>query len=106
VTHEDITPEIASAVQVFLKVETETLPEAIRGTPYHAELVAFGGVRPYKWKKVGKLPKGLKLSKSGVISGTPSTKLATGSYPVSVKVTDSEKKAKQSATAALTLKVN
>jgi hypothetical protein len=41
-----------------------------------------------------------------MITGTPSTKLAAGSYPIGVKVTDSKKKGKDTATAALTLKVN
>jgi hypothetical protein len=56
-------------------VETTTLPGAKRGTSYTAELKASGGVPPYKWKKLGSLPQGLKLSKTGVISGTPSAKL-------------------------------
>ena len=52
---------------------------------------------------MGKLPKGLKLTKSGLIDGTPSSKLAPGSYPVSVKVTDSTK---GTATATLMLRIN
>jgi hypothetical protein len=39
-----------------------------------------------KWKKVT-LPKGLKLSSTGVLSGTPSAKLAAPSS-VTVKVTE------------------
>jgi plastocyanin len=89
-----------------LVIETTTLPEATRGGAYTATLTASGGVPPYKWKKVGPLPKGLKLLKTGMITGTPSTKLAAGSYPIGVKVTDSKKKGKDTATAALTLKVN
>jgi hypothetical protein len=87
-----------------LHVVTSTLPGATRGMPYSAPLAAEGGVQPYKWKKAGPLPKGLKVSKTGMLAGTPSTKLAPGSYPVAVKVTDSEKP-KQSATATLTLKI-
>jgi Putative Ig domain len=46
----------------------------------------------------------LKLSKTGVISGTPSAKkVAPGSHPVGVKVTDFRK---HSATAALTFNVS
>jgi hypothetical protein len=85
-------------------VETGFLFAAQRGVPYRAEMAACGGAAPYKWKKVGKLPKGLTLSKVGVISGTPSSKLAPGSYSVAVKVTDSEKR-KQSATTNFTLTV-
>ena len=43
-----------------LQVRSGELPEATRGVVYHAQLVASGGTQPYKWKKVGKLPKGLK----------------------------------------------
>jgi hypothetical protein len=89
-----------------LLIETTTLPAATRGAPYTATLTASGGVPPYKWKKVGRLPKGLKLGKTGMITGTPSTKLAPGSYPIGVKVSDSKKKGKDSATATLTLQVN
>ena len=40
-----------------------------------------------KWKKVT-LPKGLKLSSAGVLSGTPSTKLVAGPSSVTVQVTE------------------
>ena len=40
-----------------------------------------------KWKKVT-LPKGMKLSSAGVLSGKPSTKLAPGTYPVTVTATE------------------
>lgn len=43
-----------------------------------------------KWKKLAPLPKSLKL-KDGVIAGTPSTKLAPGTYPVSVEATEKYK---------------
>ena len=88
-------------------METTSLAEAKRGTPYTAELKASGGIPPYKWKKVGKLPKGLKLNgKTGMITGTPSLKLAAGSYSIGVTVSDSKKKGKDSATATLMLNVS
>jgi hypothetical protein len=87
-------------------VRTGELPEATRGSAYRVQLTASGGTAPYKWSKVGKLPKGLKLTKGGVIEGTPSGKLAPGSYPVQVKVTDSAKKPKHSSTASFILTVN
>jgi len=40
-----------------------------------------------KWKKLS-LPKGLKLSNTGVLSGTPSTKLKAGMSSVKVSVTE------------------
>jgi hypothetical protein len=97
-----------SASQCFLKllvIETTSLPGAKRGTPYTDELKASGGIAPYTWKKVGALPKGLKLTTTGVISGTLSTKLAP-LYPIRVKVTDSRKKGKHSVTATLMLNVS
>jgi hypothetical protein len=67
-------------------------------------LSATGGTGPYKWKKAGKLPKGLKLTKEGVIEGTPSSKLAAGTYPVAVKVSDAGKP-KQVSSSTLTLAI-
>jgi Putative Ig domain/FG-GAP repeat len=86
-----------------LRVEASTLPVATRGRAYKTGLVACGGAPPYKWKNVGALPKGLKLTKTGVISGTPKPKLAAASYAVGVKVADSKK---QSARATLALTIN
>ncbi len=87
-------------------IETETLPGAVRGSAFSAQLVATEGKTPYKWKKVGKLPKGLKLSKTGLLSGIPSAKkLAPGAYPIGVEVKDASKP-KQTATATLTLNIS
>ena len=85
-------------------VITESLPAATRGAAYSYQLEASGGQTPYKWKKSGKLPKGLKLSKTGVLAGTPSAKLTPGSYPVTVEVTY-KSKPKPTAKATLTLQV-
>ena len=55
-----------------LKVTTTSLPGGHVGTPYNFTLTAIGGVQPYTWRLVlGALPRGLSLSPSGVISGTP-----------------------------------
>jgi hypothetical protein len=86
-----------------LEVATTKLPAATRGAAYSAQLAGAGGKAPYSWKKLGKLPKGLKLTKSGVIQGTPSAKLAPGTYPVRVVVKDATK---QTATSTLMLKIN
>ncbi len=91
-------------VSTGLQVRSGILPAVTRGTPYSVQLNATGGSSPYKWKKVGKLPKGLKLTKEGVIQGTPSPKLAPGSYTIGVKVSDAEKP-KQSASGNLTLAI-
>lgn len=76
-------------------VATDSLPTATPGTPYGpvslqaANLGTSTG--PYmttlKWKKV-MLPKGLKLSRTGVLSGTPNKRLAAGPGSVTVQVTE------------------
>lgn len=71
-------------------IATNSLPAATPGMPYGPVTLQATGLcvstSPYtttlKWKKVT-LPKGLKLSKAGVLSGTPNAKLAA---PTSVKV--------------------
>jgi hypothetical protein len=83
-----------------LAITTTALPQATHGVGYNAELVAAGGTPPYKWKKIGALPKKLKLRKNGAVSGAPS--VGPGSYPIAAKVTDSKK---MSATATLNLTV-
>jgi hypothetical protein len=87
-----------------LQVATSNLPVARRGVPYEAKVAACGGSPRYKWKQEGKLPKGLKLTSVGIIDGTPSARLVANTYPIAVKVTDSEKP-KQSASTTLTLEV-
>jgi hypothetical protein len=87
-----------------LQVRSGKLPEATRGMAYSVQLVASGGTAPYKWKKVGKLPKGLKLTSTGLLQGVASSKIAPRAYPVTVKLSDSEKP-KQSATGTLSLTV-
>jgi YVTN family beta-propeller protein len=77
--------------QDFL-ITTSSLLAATRGSPYAATLSASGGVSPLKWKKLSVLPVGLKLSSTGVLSGTPKLTDAAGPYSVSVQVRDSTKK--------------
>jgi hypothetical protein len=95
--------ELVLHCEAPLHVTTSSLPEATPGVHYEAQLAASGGDEPYKWKSKGALPKGLKLSAKGLLSGTPSA--TPGSYPIKVIVTDSSKPAK-SAEATLTLVVN
>jgi hypothetical protein len=71
-----------------LIISTPSLPPAVTGTPYSAALTAAGGTPPYSWS--GTLPTGLKLSSSGVVSGTLSS---TMNSTASVTVTDSSKPA-------------
>jgi hypothetical protein len=70
-----------------LAITTTSLPGATVGTSYTAILAAAGGTVPYTWSVAsGALPGGLSISSAGVISGTPT---ATGTFSVTLKVTDS-----------------
>ena len=72
-----------------------TLPPAVPGEVYgpvtlHAIGVgasALGYTTTLKWKKIS-LPKGFKLSASGVLSGTLSSKLAPGGTSITVEVAE------------------
>ena len=86
---------------------TTSLPGLTRGTPYSYQLAVAGGTAPYKYKKVGKLPKGLKLSATGLLSGTVSTKVAAGPVTIGASVSDSgKKKLKETATDSWTLTIS
>ena len=68
-----------------LVIMTTSLPGATLSVPYSVQLAAVGGTVPYTWSATG-LPAGLALS-GDTISGTPS---ATGTFSVSVSVTDAD----------------
>ncbi len=86
----------------FAITTASPLPSATHGDPYTLSLSGCGGTPPYKFKKIGKLPKGLKLSHTGVISGTPAK---AGSATFNVKVTD-KAKPKHTVTQTFSLTVN
>jgi hypothetical protein len=68
-----------------LNVSTASLPSATRGVPYSVNLAASGGTEPYSWAVTsGTLPNGLTLSTAGLISGTPSKKVAASTFTVTV----------------------
>jgi hypothetical protein len=92
-----------------LHVMTTSVPEVTPGVRYSQPLDAVGGVTPYTWKlTAGQLPKGLKLGRDGVLSGT--VKAASypsgGSFPITVSVTDRTKKVHQTASASFTVLVS
>jgi hypothetical protein len=92
-----------------LHITTSSLPEAAPGATYSKQLQAIGGIAPYKWKvTAGSLPRGLKLSTSGLLSGTVSARAEPhgGSFPITVTVTDRTKRVRQTASAAFTLLVS
>ena len=74
-----------------LAVSTASLPAGHLGTPYSVQLTASGGTAPYRWTRVGKLPRGLKWGGGlrGTITGTP--KKSTGTFTFQVRVKDSTK---------------
>ena len=61
---------------------------AFQGAPFSTALATNGGVAPYSYLlETGSFPAGITMDSSGVISGT--TTAASGSYPVTIRVTDS-----------------
>ena len=86
------------------------VPEALPvwdSSLYDGQLLATGGEAPYKWKVVtGKLPKGLKLSPSGGLSGKSTKKTKAGDYSFTVQATDSTKKHHNSAEGTYTIHVS
>ncbi|MDH5822689.1 putative Ig domain-containing protein [Luteimonas sp. RD2P54] len=61
---------------------------ATQGVAFSQALATSGGVAPYSYLlETGTLPAGISISSAGVVSGT--TAAAVGSYPVTLRVTDS-----------------
>ena len=66
---------------------TGTPPPGVSGTAYAFVFSTGGGTAPYSYAvTAGALPAGLTLTPTGTLSGTPS---ASGSFPLTVIVTDS-----------------
>lgn len=105
------TPSQQATVNATLKIGPEppltlAMRAPVKGTagqPYTTGLGYSGGLGPYSWSITsGTLPPGLTLDPgSGMVTGTPTT---TGSYPVTVQLTDSSP-TQQTATAALTFTI-
>ncbi|MGD0452142.1 MAG: putative Ig domain-containing protein [Solirubrobacteraceae bacterium] len=105
----------ANSIQQFtltvlgLHVTTTALPEVTLSAHYAQQLTAVGGLTPYKWKvTAGHLPRGLRLSSTGLLSGTVSARRypSGGSFPITVRVTDATARVHQTATATFTLLVS
>jgi hypothetical protein len=71
-----------------LTITTNSLPVALIGKTYSAQLTATGGAQPYTWSVSG-LPSGLTCSAAGLISGAVARGDSIGAYALTIKVTDS-----------------
>src|ERR1017187_3417673 len=93
---------VTALTSASLAITSSGLPSADASAAYTASLSASGGVTPYRWSLVtGALPPGIQLqNSSGFITGRTTR---TGSYPISVKVTDASG---HNATAAFSLRVS
>jgi hypothetical protein len=78
----DVSVTLTLTVEPALGLVTASLPAGATTVPYHAALVATGGLTPYRWSATG-LPDGLDLSATGVVTGTPA---AAGTSTVTVTV--------------------
>jgi len=79
---EDVTLVVAAK----LAVKTSKLKNAKAGVAYRSKILTSGGAAPLTWTIVGKLPKGFKLGKTGLLFGTPTK---AGVYRATVTVVDS-----------------
>lgn len=78
----------AGAQTIPFRITSVACPTIIIGKPYHCQLGAYGGKKPYHWSvDTGSLPPGLTLSDSGLISGT----VPVGVAPVNIKVIVAQK---------------
>ncbi len=91
-----------------LHVTTSTLPVLVKGTPYAVQFTASGATPTvrYKWVRASTLPKGLKLSSGGLLSGTVSGRgTPDGIATVSVEIEATTKGVTETAVASLPLDV-
>ena len=79
------------------------LPPGHVGQHYVGSFAGCGGTQPWTFSKSGKLPKGLKLSKTGTVQGIPTI---AGTYSFTVKIKDSSKKKKKTVTKVVSITVS
>ncbi|MGD0890571.1 MAG: putative Ig domain-containing protein [Terracidiphilus sp.] len=100
------TATITITVPAAPSITTSSLPPATVGTAFSETLAVSGGISPYTWKlTAGTLPSCLTLTTAGALSGTPLAS-CTGSYDVTVEVTDSGTPNALAATEKLTIVIN
>lgn len=90
----------AGPKRTALRVAAAPVRRGTAGKPYAAQLVAKGGKAPYRWTRAsGAVPRGLRLTASGRLTGTPATR---GRFTFVVRVTDA---ARTSATRRVVLRI-
>jgi large repetitive protein len=78
--------ELKLKVAAHVAIATTKLKPATVGKAYALKLKVTGGVKPLKWRSLGKLPAGLKLGPTtGALTGTPKK---AGKLTITVRVTD------------------
>jgi len=93
----DAGSQVSEISIVGFTITTSSLPSATRGVAYGPVTLGAANVGisnpPYsttlKWQRVAALPRGLKLSKDGVLSGIPNARLTAGPSSVTVQATES-----------------
>jgi hypothetical protein len=78
--------DVTLVVKAKLAFKTLKLKNANAGAAYRSKIVMTGGVAPLTWTARGKIPKGFKIAKTGLLFGTPTK---AGTYRITVTVTDS-----------------
>lgn len=96
VAQKSITIAVAAPPPPQFDITTTTLPQAIVGANYHAQLSAAGGTTPYNWSITsGALPSGIRLDGgAGTLTGTPTT---AGSFPFTARAADGAARAAERA---------
>jgi hypothetical protein len=77
---------VTLVVKAKLAFKTLELKNAAAGVAYSSKIAMTGGVAPLEWLLTGKVPKGFKIGKTGLLTGTPTK---AGKYRITVTVTDS-----------------
>jgi large repetitive protein len=78
--------DVTLVVKAKLAFKTLKLKNATAGVAYRSKIVMTGGVAPLTWTATGKVPKGFKIGKTGLLFGTPTK---AGKYRTTVTVIDS-----------------
>ena len=78
--------DVTLVVSPKLSLKTVKLKAGKTGQAYRLKLVTVGGVGPMTWTATGKLPRGFRLGRTGLLFGTPTK---AGAYRITVTVTDS-----------------